>query len=73
MVGNSRKHGRLDHRRMKRGESVLVAIWTTRTLTVTTNPNRPTTAPTMTLSTLVAVEAEYRQASGPARSGRARA
>jgi hypothetical protein len=52
------------HRRMKRGDSVPVAICTTRTPMVTTNPSRPTIAPMTTLSTPVAVAAEYRQASG---------
>jgi hypothetical protein len=52
------------HRRMKRGDSVPVAICTTRTPMVTTNPSRPTIAPITTLSTPVAVAAEYRQASG---------
>ena len=46
------------HRRMNRGDSVPVAICTTSTPMMSTNPSRPTIAPTSTLSTLVAVAAE---------------
>jgi hypothetical protein len=60
------------HRRMKRGDSVLVACWTTRTPMVTTKPSRATMAPTRTLSTPVAVAAEYCQAGGSWTVGPAR-
>ena len=44
--------------RMYLGENVPVTIWTTSTLTVTTNPSRPTVAPTTVVSTVSAVPVE---------------
>ena len=46
------------HSRMNRGESVWVAICTTRTPKATTNPVSPTIAPTIALSTELAVASE---------------
>src|SRR4051812_7909939 len=47
------------HSRMNRGESVLVAIWTTSTPMVTTRPTRPIIAPATADSTPAAVDGEY--------------
>src|SRR4051794_41181848 len=49
---------------MKRGDSVSVAICTIRTPNATTKPVRPTIAPTIALSTVLAVDSEYVQPAG---------
>ena len=43
---------------MYRAEKVPIAIWTTSTLTVTTNPVSPTVAPTTVVNTVDAVPVE---------------
>jgi len=45
-------------RRMYLAENVPVAIWTTRTVTVTTNPIRAAVEPTIADSTVLAVDGE---------------
>src|SRR5215469_1612611 len=50
--------------RMYRAEKVPVAIWIASTVTVTTKPARPTEAPTIVVSTVLAVEGAYCHALG---------
>src|SRR5215213_2669167 len=52
------------HRRMNRGDSVPVAICTTRTPIVTTSPTSPIIAPDTVDSVLLAVDVEYAQLAG---------
>ena len=50
--------------RMTRAEKVPVAIWIASTVTVTTKPVRPTVAPTIVVSTVLAVDGAYCHALG---------
>ena len=52
------------HRRMYRAENVPVAIWTTSTVTVTTNPVSAAIAPTIADRIVLAVEDEYVHSAG---------
>lgn len=53
------EHAVAYHSRMYRAENVPVAIWTTSTVTVTTNPVSAAIAPMIADRTVLAVEAEY--------------